>query len=262
MTAPRPGPRPGTAPTDQPHVPRQQGPAPAEGTTAPAEGTTSAEGTTTARPGEPARPGGPGGPVAGERMMPSRLESLGRRSWQAILGVAILLVAVGVILVAWPRATLIIVAILLGAGLVISGVYRFIEGIANTDISGGTRAAYIVIGLLAIFVGLYCLRHHDVSIFLLALLVGAFWIMHGFTDLAVAASSAPRAGRGWLVASGIVGIAAGAVVLFWPGISLLVLLLVLGIWLIFYGLVLAGLAYHLRRATKRITAGGRAAATA
>jgi uncharacterized membrane protein HdeD (DUF308 family) len=200
--------------------------------------------------------------MAGERMVASRLESLGHRAWQSVLAAAVLLVAVGVILVAWPRATLIIVAILLGAGLVISGVYRFITGIADTDISGGTRAAYIVIGLLAIVVGLYCLRHRDVSIFLLALLVGIFWIMHGFTDLAVAASSRPRTGRGWLVVSGIVGIAAGAVVLFWPGISLLVLLWVLGIWLIFYGLLLAGLAFHLHRVTKRTFAAGRAAVPA
>ncbi len=195
-------------------------------------------------------------------MAATRLESLGHRSWQAILAAAILLVAVGVILVAWPKATLVIVAILVGAGLVISGVYRFIVGIADTEISGGTRAAYIVIGLLAIFVGLYCLRHRDVSIFLLALLVGIFWIMHGFIDLAVAVSAPPRTGRGWLVASGIVGIAAGAVVLFWPGISLLVLLLVLGIWLIFYGLVLAGLAFHLHRVTKQVTGAGRAPAPA
>jgi uncharacterized membrane protein HdeD (DUF308 family) len=179
-----------------------------------------------------------------------------------VLAAGILLMAVGVILVAWPRATLIIVAILVGAGLVISGVYRFITGIADTNLSGGTRAAHIVIGLLAIFVGLYCLRHHDVSIFLLALLVGIFWMMHGFTDLAAAASSRPRTGRGWLVVSGIVGIAAGAIVLFWPGISLLVLLLVLGAWLIFYGLVLAGMAFHLHRVTKRASTGGRAAVPA
>jgi uncharacterized membrane protein HdeD (DUF308 family) len=195
-------------------------------------------------------------------MPASRLEALGRWSWHAMLAVGILLVAAGVILVAWPKATLIIVAILLGAGLVISGVYRFIAGIADTELSGGTRAAHIVIGLLAIFVGLYCLRHRDVSIFLLALLVGIFWMMHGFTDLAAAASSRPRTGRGWLVVSGIVGIAAGAIVLFWPGISLLVLLLVLGAWLIFYGLVLAGMAFHLHRLTKRTTAAGRAAVPA
>lgn len=189
--------------------------------------------------------------------MVSRLESLGERAWQAMLAVAILLVAVGVILVAWPRATLIIVAILLGAGLVVAGVYRFIDGIAAREMSGGTRAAYILIGLLAIFIGLYCLRHRDVSVFLLGLLVGIFWIMHGFTDLAVATAAPPRSGRGWLVVAGILSIAAGAVVLFWPGISLQILLWVLGIWLIVYGVMLAVMAFSLRRATGRAAKAGR-----
>jgi uncharacterized membrane protein HdeD (DUF308 family) len=233
MSEPSPGSRPGTAPADQPQVPRQQGPVPGEGA-----------------------PTGQAGAAAAapERMGSSMLESLGRRSWHTVLAAAILMLAVGVILVAWPGATLIIVAVLLGAALVITGIYRFIGGIADKDISGGTRAAYIVIGLLAIFVGLYCLRHRDVSVFLLALLVGIFWIMHGFTDLAVAASSPPRTGRGWLVLSGIVGIGAGAVVLFWPGISLQIMLWVLGIWLIVYGVILAGLAFHLRRLTKSAAA--------
>jgi uncharacterized membrane protein HdeD (DUF308 family) len=202
------------------------------------------------------------GPVPPERMMVSRLESLGDRAWQAMLTVAILLLAVGVLLVAWPAATLTIVAILLGAGLVIAGVYRFVDGIAARDMSGGTRAASILIGLLAIFIGLYCLRHHDVSVFLLALLVGIFWIMHGVTDLAVAATAPPRSGRGWVVVAGLFSIAAGAVVLFWPGISLLILLWVLGFWLIVYAVMLGVMAFRLHRATGRAAKAGRAAVPA
>jgi uncharacterized membrane protein HdeD (DUF308 family) len=181
-----------------------------------------------------------------ERDVVSTLEPLGRQAWLAVLTVAALTVAVGVLLLAWPKATLIVVAILLGAGLVISGLFRLIEGFTAKDASGGTRAAYVVIGLLAILVGLYCLRHHDVTIFLLALLVGAFWIVHGVTDLAVAATSGPAPGRGLRMVAGLIGVAAGIIVLFWPGISLVVLLTVLGIWLIFYGVVLAVLAFRLR----------------
>jgi uncharacterized membrane protein HdeD (DUF308 family) len=238
MTAPRPGSRPGTAPADQDQqIPRQQGPEP------------SGEGASTGQRGY--------GPVPPERMLVGRLESLGDRAWQAMLTVAVLLLAVGVLLVAWPAATLTIVAILLGAGLVIAGLYRFIDGIAAKDMSGGTRVASILIGLLAIFIGLYCLRHHDVSVFLLALLVGIFWIMHGFTDLAVAATAPAHSGRGWLVVAGLFSVAAGAVVLFWPGISLLILLWVLGFWLIVYAVMLAVMAFGLRRATRHAAKAGR-----
>jgi uncharacterized membrane protein HdeD (DUF308 family) len=212
------------------------------------------------QPGDPGQPGGPeatGGTVE-ERFVAGAL-GLGRQAWLAVLTVAVLTLAVGVLLLAWPKATLTVVAILLGAGLVISGLFRLVEGFAAKDIGGGTRAAYVLIGLVAILVGLYCLRHHDVTIFLLALLVGAFWIVHGVADLGVALTSGPMPGRGLRVIAGLVSIAAGAVVLFWPGISLVLLLTILGAWLIFYGVVLGLLAFRLRRQNR---ASRRAAAPA
>jgi uncharacterized membrane protein HdeD (DUF308 family) len=205
----------------------------------------------------PARTGGPEAGTAEGRLMTSTLAPLGHRAWLAVLAVALGTLAVGIMLLVWPAATLTIVAILLGAGLVISGLYRLIEGFTARDTSGGTRAAYVLIGLLAILVGLYCLRHRDVTIFLLALLVGAFWIVHGVADIAVAATSGPMPGRAFRLVAGLFSIFAGCIVLFWPGISLVVLLLVLGIWLIFYGLVLAALAFGLKRSMKETGAGAR-----
>jgi uncharacterized membrane protein HdeD (DUF308 family) len=218
------------------------------------------EGTGVGGPGGPGQPGGPGRPgqdgragVADrtvEETLVVRTEPLGDRAWLAVLTAAVGTLAVGVILLAWPKATLVIVAILVGAGLVISGLYRLVEGFTARDTSGGMRAAYVVVGLLAILVGLYGLRHRDVTIFLLALLVGAFWIVHGVADIAVAATSGPMPGRVFRLVAGLFSIAAGCIVLFWPGISLIVLLTVLGIWLIFYGLILAALAFGLKRSVK------------
>jgi hypothetical protein len=66
-------------------------------------------------------------------------------------------------------------------------------------------------------------------------------------DEPVAATSGPLPGRGLRVAGGLFSIAAGIVVLFWPGISLVLLLTILGAWLLFYGVVLAALAFRMRR---------------
>jgi uncharacterized membrane protein HdeD (DUF308 family) len=180
-----------------------------------------------------------------------RLASLGRKSWLVVLTAAVGCVAVGVLLLAWPSATLTIVAILLGASLLVSGLLRLFDGFTARDQAGGMRAAYIAIGLLAILAGLYCLRHRDVTIFLLALLVGAYWIVHGVADLAVAATSGPMPGRGLRVVGGLFSLAAGIVVLFWPSISLVLLVTILGAWLLFYGVVLVMLAFRLRRELKR-----------
>jgi uncharacterized membrane protein HdeD (DUF308 family) len=227
--------------TDQPAVPRQAGPD---------DSGESAAAATRGR--ERQRQAGP--PTVEERFAMGRMAQMGRRAWMLLLLAAVATVAVGIILLAWPRETLTIASVLLGAGLVISGLYRLFEGFLSKDLSGGTRAAYVVIGLIAGLAGLYCLRHHSVTIFLLAFLVGAFWIIHGFADLGVAASSGKVPGRGMRVVAGLFSIAAGAIVLFWPGISLTVLTAVFGAWLCFYGVLLGGVALRTRRALKELDA--------
>ena len=52
-------------------------------------------------------------------------------------------------------------------------------------------------------------------------------------------------------------VAAGLIILFWPSISLVLLLTILGAWLLFYGVVLVGLAFQLRRQAAPPKASGR-----
>ena len=70
---------------------------------------------------------------------------------------------------------------------------------------------------------------------LLALLLGIFWVVSGAVELFAALSHRQMAHRGWNALTGIVSVLAGIVVLVYPGISLLVLAVVLGIWLILFG---------------------------
>jgi uncharacterized membrane protein HdeD (DUF308 family) len=176
---------------------------------------------------------------------------IARMAWTAALVAAIGMVAVGVMLLVWPNATLTVVAILIGAALIVAGLLRLFDGATARGESGGMRAADIVIGLLAVIAGLYCLKHHSLTVLVVALVVGLFWVIHGIGDLIVASTSGKVPGRGLKAIGGVISLAAGLVILFWPGISLILLLTVLGAWLIFYGVVLAGLAFELRRSTHR-----------
>ena len=171
-------------------------------------------------------------------------------AWQVMILVAVVTLALGVILLVWPKATVIVVAALLGAALLVSGLFRLVHGFAAHGLSGGTRAAYILIGLLAALAGLYCLRHIDVTVVLLAFIVGVFWTLHGIVDLIVAATSGPGTGRGLRAVTGVLSLAAGLIVMFWPVISLKILLWVMGIWLVAYGVMLAVMAFQVRHVAK------------
>ena len=168
--------------------------------------------------------------------------------------VAVLTLACGVILLVWPNETLIIVAAVIGAALLVTGLFRLISGFTAHGVSGGTRAAYVIIGLLGALAGLYCLRHLDVTVVLVAFIVGVFWTLHGIVDLIVAATSGPGTGRGLRAFTGVLSLAAGLVVMFWPSITLSILLWVMGIWLLAYGLMLGVLAFQIRHIAKKALA--------
>jgi uncharacterized membrane protein HdeD (DUF308 family) len=172
------------------------------------------------------------------------------KSWAAVLIGGLCLIAAGVILLVWPNATLTVVAVLIGIALIVSGLVRLYEGFTARGESGGMRAAYVMIGLLAVLAGLYALRHHSLSLFLVAFLTGVYFVLHGIADLGVAFSGADVPARGLRAVLGVFSIGAGIVMVVWPSITLVLLVYIVGAWLILYGLVLGGLAFGLRRAAR------------
>jgi uncharacterized membrane protein HdeD (DUF308 family) len=176
-----------------------------------------------------------------------------KQSWAVVAVGSLGLIALGIMLLVWPNLSLTIVAILIGAALCVAGAVRLYEGFtAHGGESGGMRVAYIVVGLLAVILGVYLLRHHALSLFLLAFVTGVYFITQGIAEIGASASAA--SGRGLRVVLGIFSIAAGLVLVIWPSISLVLLFLIMGAWLLFYGLVLGGLALSMRKAAKGATA--------
>ena len=198
----------------------------------------------------PADHAAPGRHAAGDadRMSTSRLTTRAPdRSWLVLLAGAIVTFALGLVVLTWPKATLNVVAVLLGVQLVVFGLARLIAGLTARGESGGMRAAYIILGLLGFAAGLYCIRHLSVTVALLAFIVGLFWALHGVVNLIVAVAG-PVPGR-WITAiAGVISLAAGLLVMFKPKASLTFLLVVLGAWLVLYGILLGVTAFRARNA--------------
>jgi len=179
------------------------------------------------------------------------LATAARKSWPAVLAGSLGMIALGVILLVWPHASLTVVAILIGAAILVSGLVRLWEGLTASNLSGGMRAAYVAIGVLAIFAGVYCLRHHALSLFLITFLISVYFIAHGVADIGVALSTKVP-GRGVRGVLGVFSLAAGIVILIWPAITLVLLLTITAAWLLFYGLALGVLAFSLWRAGRAL----------
>jgi uncharacterized membrane protein HdeD (DUF308 family) len=168
------------------------------------------------------------------------------RHWGWVLTFGILTLIVGLLALAWPGRTIVAIAVLFGLQLVAAGIFRFVAAFAAEEESGATRVLLALLGVLSVVVGLYALRHILVTVQALALLLGIFWIVNGTVELFSALSYRGMPGRGWTVFMGLLSVAAGVVALVWPGITLAVLAVVLGVWLLLLGIMETMLAFQLR----------------
>src|SRR5260370_3640791 len=178
------------------------------------------------------------------------LARLGRR-WGWVLAFGIIPLAIGVLGLAWPGRTLIVVAVVFGAQLIVMGIFRFVAAFASDDLSGGNRVLLALLGVLSLIIGLYAVRHILITLLALVLLLGIFWVVSGTVELFTALSHRQMQSRGWTAFMGILSILAGIVILIYPGISLLVLAVVLSIWLLVFGVMQITLAVRIRALAHR-----------
>jgi uncharacterized membrane protein HdeD (DUF308 family) len=90
-------------------------------------------------------------------------------------------------------------------------------------------------GICAIIFGLLAMTWPGLSLFTLIILYGVFALFDGGLAIGAAIMGDTPAPRWWLALVGVLGIAAGAVTLAWPGITGLVLLFFIAGWAIAAG---------------------------
>jgi uncharacterized membrane protein HdeD (DUF308 family) len=100
-------------------------------------------------------------------------------------------------------------------------------------------------GLLSIALGVVILVWPGISLNALTILFGAYALATGVVAFFYSFTGEASGERGWLVFSGLLGIAVGIIVLVWPSISALALLYVIGAYAFGLGIVAIGGAFWL-----------------
>ena len=157
-------------------------------------------------------------------------------AWWLLLLVGVCTLAVGVLLLVAPHRTLSTLAVILGIYLLVVGVLWIGVGIAVREV----RGTGLLRGVLALIAGAIVIRHPSDSITVLALALGIFLMVAGVFELVAAIETSER--RGWRVLEGLVGLAAGILIVSWPQFGIYTFAIVLGISLIVRGVVEAWLA--------------------
>ena len=177
--------------------------------------------------------------------LPGPLQQLARNAWQAVLLIGVSAVLLGIMALAWPHATLVVIGVLFGIYLLVSGIMQLIAAF-GTHAEASLRVLAFISGALSILLGALCFRGALESILLLAIWIGIAWLFRGISQMAAAASDPAMPARGWQLFSGVIGILAGIVVLSSPLSSIHILTVFAGIWLVVTGVVEIATALRIR----------------
>jgi len=162
----------------------------------------------------------------------SMMTAIGR-NWWVLLFAGILSLLVGIAALVWPGKTILVVAIVFAVWLIVSGIFSIVRGFAS-GLTGGMRALFIITGILSLVLGIFAIRGEFQELYILSLFIGIGFLFRGFSTLFLGFEN--KDGRGWNIFFGIVMLIGGFIVLVWPGISLVTLTWVVGIWLVVIGI--------------------------
>jgi uncharacterized membrane protein HdeD (DUF308 family) len=145
-----------------------------------------------------------------------------------------------------PKDTIYAFAIVLGIWLFVAGLFRIVAAIADREDTAGTRWLMALLGLVSVIVGILFLHRTDETVTTLAFLIGLFWVVGGIIEFFTAYSEPGSPARSWRIGMGVLAFAAGVVTLVWPNLTVTALAVIMGIWLIIYGLLEIALSFQLR----------------
>jgi uncharacterized membrane protein HdeD (DUF308 family) len=157
-----------------------------------------------------------------------------RANWGWFLALGLSLVVLGVIALATTVMTTVVSLIFLGVMLLTGGFLLLLS--AFTSHSWGTALLRVAVGILALLAGWYLMAHPASAAIALTLVLAWYFILSGLFRLIGVVLERPEH-WGWVVASGLVSIVLGILLLaHWPITGLFAIGLFIGIDLVIYGL--------------------------
>jgi uncharacterized membrane protein HdeD (DUF308 family) len=135
---------------------------------------------------------------------------------------------------------LMVIGILFGVYLALWGAVALMIAVGNDGVPTGARILGVLVGVLGLLAGLVLMVRPGQSVLTIVWVLGFWWCVLGVMQL-IRGIVVPG-GRLWNLLWGVVGIAAGAILLAWPGIGLGTLVIVVSVSLILQGFLEIGLA--------------------
>jgi len=167
------------------------------------------------------------------------------RNWWALAVRGALAVLFGVAAFFMPGLTLVVLIALFGAYALIDGVLAIVAGVKAAE-HHERFGSLLWRGVLGIAAGLVAFILPGATAVVLTLIIGAWAIVTGVLEIVAAVHLLRAHGEWLLIASGVLSVVFGLILVVVPGVGILTLVWIIGGYAVFFGLIMLTLAFRLR----------------
>jgi len=180
-------------------------------------------------------------------------------SWRYLVGAGAIISLLGLLAIAFPFVTGLGVSVFFGAALVVGAIAHLVHALRASGWAGS--AWQIGLAILYGVAGLVLLVNPVFALATLTLVLAAFFVVEGLAETVMGARLRPDGGWVWLLASGVLGVAVGALLWAgWPTSAIWAIGLLFGVNLLSTGLSMVMLAMAGRNAARDAAAAPRGGA--
>jgi uncharacterized membrane protein HdeD (DUF308 family) len=175
------------------------------------------------------------------------MNELFSKSWRSLALRGAISLVFGILAALWPGITLLWLLVMFAA-------YALIQGVVSSVAAFQGRKTHhdwwlmLLWGVVGIGAGVTAFMLPDLTAVVLVLIIGATALASGIVDIAMAIRLRKVIrGEGFLILNGIISIAFGAFVFFFPGAGALALVWMIAMYAIVSGLLLLALAWRAKK---------------
>ena len=165
-------------------------------------------------------------------------------NWWSLLMRGIAALIFGLMALFWPGLTLFVLIVFFGAYALVDGVFAIVAGIRG---SRGRRWLLLAEGALGVLAGPVAFFYPGMTALVLLYVIAAWAIFTGILKVVMAISLRREMENEWLmVLSGVLSVLFGVILAVLPGVGLLSMVWLIGIYAVIFGLALMVLAFRVR----------------
>lgn len=169
-----------------------------------------------------------------------------QRNWGWYLVAGIIGVLLGFVIIEWRTQTLYAIAYFAGAVFLFVGLVRLVD----VFLVPARRWLSLLAAVIFLAIGVIILVWPHITLFILALLIALGFVMWGILEL-IKAFAEPREAHWWLsLIAGIVSLIIAVWCVRHPGSALSILILLVGIWIMLWGVIEIVAAFSARHARR------------